>query len=356
MAVRIKELREMALYFQDGFSGGSLVDDAAIIATDTVIGVDTHTIFDDRELVPIGARFTTAGIATIRTVTASQNSTVITLDMSTPSSGTFAITVDGVTDATVAYDVADTVFEAALEALASVGAGNVSVVEATDVYTITFQGDLVNTAVVVTVDGANLTAADSEVFTVTQDGTQTWEITFLPAIATGSVPADDAVITWYPRRFEFEPEGGDFEWNEGANPIVRKPRGVIAGLRQGEEQELTITTSFSFSWMGTETTTLEGATDDKTPYEILYKEGWASDWLPSSHGSPCEPFTIDLVIEDRPQCGSEQAEVFVFPQFAFDEIGPSIASGIVSLSGLCVAKKPIITRTANTDDAAGIVY
>ena len=63
MAVRIKELRDMTLYFQDGFSGTSAVDDASIAATDTVIGVDTHSLFDDRTLVPIGARFTTAGIS-----------------------------------------------------------------------------------------------------------------------------------------------------------------------------------------------------------------------------------------------------------------------------------------------------
>ncbi len=61
MAVRIKELRDMTLYFQDGFSGTSAINDASIAVSDTVLGVDTHSLFDDRTLVPIGARFTTAG-------------------------------------------------------------------------------------------------------------------------------------------------------------------------------------------------------------------------------------------------------------------------------------------------------
>jgi len=356
MAVRIKELRDMTLYFQDGFSGTSAIDDAAIAALDTTLGVDTHALFDDRTTVPIGARFTTAGIATVRTVTAAQSSAVYTLDLTVPSAGTFDITVDGQTESAVAFDVVDTVLQAALEALSSVGVGNVSVVETADVYVITFQGDLANTAVTLTVDGASLTAADSETLTTTQDGTTTYEVTFTPAIASGSVPADDAVITWYPRRLEFEVETGDFEWTEGANPVIRKPRGVIAGLRQGEDVEMEVTTSFSFSWLRAESTATEGSVDDKTPYEVLHQEGFAADWEPSSHGSPCEPFTIDIVIEDRPTCGSEQAEVFVFPQFAFTEIAPTVSGGVVNLSGMCVAKKPIITRTANTDDAVGIIY
>ena len=122
MAVRIKDLREMTFFFQDGFSGTSAINDATIVATDTVIGVDTHALFDERTLVPIGARFTTAGIATIRTVTATQNSTQLTLDMSTPTAGTFDMTVDGITASAIAFDVTASAFVTALEALSSVGA------------------------------------------------------------------------------------------------------------------------------------------------------------------------------------------------------------------------------------------
>lgn len=356
MAVRIKELRDMNLYFQDGFSGTSAVDDASITASDTTIGVDTHALFDDRTLIPIGARFTTAGIAAIRTVTASKGGTVYTLDMSVPTAGTFTVSVGGQTTSALAYDLTASALQTAIEGLSTVGSGNVAVTEATDVYTITFQADLNNVVTTMTVDGSSLTAADSETLTTVEAGAVTYEVTFTPAIASGSVPSDDDVITWYPRRLEFEVETGDFEWTEGQNPIIRKPRGVIAGLRQGEDQEMSVTSSFSFSWMRAESTAVEGGVEDKTPYECLHQIGFASDWLPSSHGSPCEPYTVDIVIEDRPDCGSEQAEVYVFPQFAFEEISPSVSNGEVSFNGLCVAKRPIITRTTNTADAVGIVY
>lgn len=355
MAVRIKELRDMNLFFQDGFSGTSAVDDASITASDTTLGVDTHSLFDERQIVPIGARFSTAGISTIRTVTASKGGSVYTIDMSSTSSGTFDLTVGGVTESSIAYNVTANALQTALEGLSSVGSGNVSVALATNVYTITFQGDLNNVATTMTGDFSSVVGGSPSVVTV-EAGAITYEVTFTPAIASGSVPSDDDVITWYPRRLEFEVETGDFEWTEGQNPVIRKPRGVISGLRQGEDQEMSITSSFSFSWLRAESTATEGGTDDKTPYECLHRLGFAADWLPSSHGSACEPYTVDIVIVDRPDCGSEEAEVMVFPQFAFEEISPTVSGGVVNFNGLCVATKPIISRVANTDYATGVVY
>lgn len=356
MAVRIKDIREMTFFFQDGFSGTSAVNDASIAATDTVLGVDTLALFDERKLIPIGARFTTAGIATIRIVTATNTSQQWIVDLTAASAGTYTITVNGQETANIVFSADSSTITTALELLSTVASGDI-VVTGTDPFTFTFAGALANSTVhTFVVDGALLTATNSEVVTQPQDGLTTWEITFTPAIAIGSLPADDDIMTWYPRRLEFEVETGDFEWTESANPIVRKPRGVIAGIRQGEDQEMNITATFSFSWIRSETTVVEGSVDDKTPYEVLKRKGFAADWLPSSHGSPCDTFTIDLVIQDSPKCGSEQAEIFVFPQFAFTEINPVVQDGIVNLTGLCAATEPIITRTANNADAMGIIF
>ena len=353
--IRIIELEDMLLYFQEGFSGTSAVDDATLAASDTKMGVDTHALRDSRTTVPIGARFTTAGIATVRTVTGSQNSTQLTLDLTVPTAGTFDMTVDGQTAASIAFDVSDTAFITALEALSSVAVGDVAIVEVTGVYTITFQGTLANKVVVATVDGSGLTATNSEVFTVVQDGTTTWEFDFTPAIAVGSVPADDAVITWYPRRLEFEPEGGEFEWSQTKERIIRKPRGQIKGSRKGVEQEMTVTTSFPFEFLRAQTTATDEL-DELTPYEVLEQEGFASDWMPSSHGGVCEPYSIDLVIVDKPACLSQQAQVWIFPQFDYTDLGPTVSEGIINLTGSCVARKPITHRVANNDDAINIIF
>ena len=354
--IRIIELQDMLLYFQEGFSGSSAVDDATLAASDTIMGVDTHALRDSRTTVPIGARFTTAGIATVRTVTATQNSQQWTLDLSASSAGTFDITVNGDTEAGVAFDVVDSVLEAALEALSAVGVGNVTVVEVADVYTITFAGTLANISTnTLTVDGSSLTAANSEVLTAIQTGLVTWEVTFTPAIATGSVPSDDDVITWYPRRLEFEPEGGEFEWGQTRERIIRKPRGIIKGSRRGVEQEMTVTTSFPFEFLRAQTTATDEL-DELTPYEVLEQEGFASDWMPSSHGGECEPYSIDLVIVDKPDCLSQQAQVWIFPQFDYTDLGPTVSEGIINLTGACVATKPITYRVDNNDDAINVIF
>ena len=66
--------------------------------------------------------------------------------------------------------------------------------------------------------------------------------------------------------------------------------------------------------------------------------------------------SVDIVVVDRPQCGSEQAEVMIFPQFIATDKNPSFNDGIVNLTGVCAATRPIISRVANTDDAVGVVY
>jgi len=355
-ANRIKDLKDMTLGFQDGFSGTSAINEATPAVSDTSLGVDTHVLRDSRTLVPIGARFTTAGIPTIRTVTATQNSQQWTLTIDA-TGGTFDLVLNGETASSIAFDATSATVQTALEGLASITAGDVTVT-GDGPHTITMAATFANTSTnTLTSVATSLTGgASTAVVAAVQDGTDTWEVTFTPAIATGSVPADDAVITWYPRRLEFEIDTGDLEWDEGANPEVRKSRGVIVGLKQGDEQEMTVSAAFEFSRMRAETSVAEGGANDKTPWEVLHQLGFAADWLPSSHGGVCEPYSVDIYVIDSPNCGSEQAEVMIFPQFAFTSISPSVQDGIVTFSGLCVAKYPIITSVTNDADAVGVIY
>src|SRR3989304_10352061 len=95
---RRKELRNLSVGLQDGFSGASTIDDASIVNSDTTLLLDSalHDLHDDVQIIPVGARFSTPGISTIRTVTASQNSAVWTVTVDA-TSGNFAITFNGQT-------------------------------------------------------------------------------------------------------------------------------------------------------------------------------------------------------------------------------------------------------------------
>lgn len=350
MARQQKEIADCEFGFQSGFNGTSAVDDATLTDGSTVMGVDTHALQESVTLVPVGARFTTAGITTVRTVSASNNSQQWTLSNGA-SSGTFTITLNGETTAGIAYDAAAAAVQSALEALASVAVGDV-VVTGTAPWTITLAGALANTSGnTLTVDDTGLTGGTSTL-TVIQDGTATWQVTFSPAIVTGSVPSDDDVITWYPERVAYDVFTGNFEWTETDEPEATLSRDKLdGGVRDGVEQPLSLTTAFIFSELRAASGGLV------TPYEVLHRIGGAANWLNSSRAKTCSKFCVDLYIIDRAKnCQNVEAEIMIFPCFAKQTVSPGIRGGLVALTGICPVQKPIITRVANNEDAIGVVY
>lgn len=88
-----------------------------------------------------------------------------------PTGGTFDVSYGGQT-ATVAYSATAAALKSALETLSSIGAGNVDVSKASNVYTVTFKGALANANVAaMTVDSTGLTGGTSPTVAVAT-GTQ----------------------------------------------------------------------------------------------------------------------------------------------------------------------------------------
>lgn len=78
------------------------------------------------------------------------------------SGGTFTLTFGGYTTGTIAYNASTAVVEAALEALTSIGLGNVNVTGAAPIWVVTFAVDLGNTDVaLITGNGASLTGGSA---------------------------------------------------------------------------------------------------------------------------------------------------------------------------------------------------
>ena len=86
----------------------------------------------------------------------------------TPTGGTFTLTFGGQTTATIAYNAAASVVEAALEALSTIGQGNVQVTgNAGGPYTVEFVGQLANANVAaMTADASGLTGGTSPTVTI----------------------------------------------------------------------------------------------------------------------------------------------------------------------------------------------
>lgn len=90
-----------------------------------------------------------------------------------PTGGTFTLTYAGQTTGTIAFDATAATVKAALQALSTVGAGNVSVAGASGgPWTVTFQGDLSGTDVAaLTASGAGLTGGSSPAVAIATTGT-----------------------------------------------------------------------------------------------------------------------------------------------------------------------------------------
>lgn len=344
---RRKELNNLTFEILDGFGGTGAVDDASVSASDTTIGLDTFVLNDSATIVPVGARFTTAGIATVRTVTATQNSQqwTVTIDAT---GGTFTLTLNSEETSAIAFDAASSVVQTALEALASVTSGDVTVT-GDGPHTITLAGDLANSSGnTLTSDPASLTGGASTAAVVSvQDGTTTWEVTFSPAIASGSVPSDNDVVTFYPRKVEVKVGEGDIEHTKNKDPQIDTDRGALDGARSGNEQAMEVSFAFVYDWLRSSTT------DAPTVDEVLEREGEAADWT-NAAADTCEPYQVTLKVIDAPDCGSEQAEIIIYPYFLPTSISASVEAASVSVSGLCVATKPTVRRVANVSDTIEI--
>lgn len=82
----------------------------------------------------------------------------------TPTGGTFTITFNGVTSAGIAYNAAAAAVQSALEAMSTIGTGNVTVTGSAlpgNAQTIVFAGPLTNTPLALTTSGAGLTGGSS---------------------------------------------------------------------------------------------------------------------------------------------------------------------------------------------------
>jgi hypothetical protein len=352
---RRKEAKFTTLYLQDGTGGTGAINEATPAVSDTSFGVDTLAMNDSVTIVQVGTRFTTAGIATVRTVTASNNSQqwTVTIDAT---AGTFTLTLNGEETSAIAYNAVSSVVQTALEALASITAGDVTVT-GDGPHTITMAGATFGNIATntLTSDPALLTGgASTAVVAVVQDGTDTWDITFTPAIATGSVPVDDAVITWLPQRVELVPNGdGDLAWTESKAPIIDTSRGIIDGARDGTEVPMQVNASMIMDWF------VASSGGSITPYEALNKINGAANWLTSAGNgvgaSFCQPYAVDIVAVDAPNCGSEQAEVMIFRSFMVEDVSPTLADATIEFSGVCVATRAEHTRVTNDADAIGAI-
>lgn len=335
MSYRI-ELRNCLIGLQDGFSGSVLISDASIVAADGTLLVDQSSLdlHDDATVVPVGARLSfTADPTAIRTVTAQNSNKTWLITIGADTVGTYTLTFNGQTTAAIAGTDGAAAIQAALVALSNVAAGDL-IVSGTGPYTVEARGAYLGLASPVMT--ATPTSLDNFAFAVVQPGNRTWSVTFSPVLSA-AIPTNGDTITFLPQRVFMKTGKGNFEATINKDTVVDTDRGLLDGARLADEKPMDITTSFVLSFLRA------SSGQPITVYEALEREGNAASWHNASP-SPCEPYAPEIFVIHKPPCGSEEAEVWTFPQFYPNTEGVNISDALVSLKGISVATKPEITR------------
>jgi len=322
------------------------VDDTSIAGTNTTLEIDTITGTPaSTTIIPVGVRFSIDTVAdTIFTTTAVNSNEIQTLDLDTPTGGTFTLSWNGEgPTGTIAYDADAATIKTALVTLANLTTADIDVVGASlGPFTFEFKGAYLATNVVLaTIDGASLTNASSaESIVETRPGGTSWELTFTPALDAGDLPANNDVITFLPQQLEIKIGDGNLTYTEANEYEYDLDRGVLDTVRAGDQVPLDLSLEFVYEYVTT------GTSEEISPMDALKKIGGASEWV-SSSADPCEPYAVDVEIVHTPICTTQEIETTVFPDFRSESREPDLGEASVAVSGRCNAVQPTVTRTAH---------
>lgn len=207
-------------------------------------------------------------------------------------------------------------------------------------------------AVTMLVDGFGAALVTGDLFKITGDisGTKyritahtetlaaTTSITFTPGLVPATV-ADNAVLTIQPHELEVKIGEGNLTYTEKKARTYTKDRGKLSTVRNGDEEPVDVKLDATWEWIRAST----GSTP--TVEDVLKKRGEASNWV-SSSTDPCEPYSVDLVIEYKPDCGNEDWEIITLPDFRYEELPHDSKAGTLSIQGKCNVTEASVARVA----------
>ncbi len=168
------------------------------------------------------------------------------------------------------------------------------------------------------------------------DTSPTTDITFTPALGPGTY-TDGAVVTFQSQQVEITIGEGDLKYTEADQYKYDLDRGELDTVRRGDDVPMEVTTNFTFDQVKS------GTGETITPIEALKGVGAASEWVTSS-ADLCEPYAVDVVVEDVRPCGGAQSATYIFPDFRSEKRDYDIKNASIAVSGKCNALEPIITR------------
>jgi len=334
------ELRDCDVILRDGFGGTAAINDTpenldTVVEIDTVAGLTNYI-----GIVPVGARFTCTGHTTTHTVTAANSNEVQTVTVTNSTDGTFTLAVGGEVTGDLDHDEPVADVKAALAALSTVGgAANVEVTGTPSNYTVEFKGTLANTHVAdMVADGTDLIGAGHAVTVLeTHEGATTWQLTFTPSFLTADLPSNNDVVNFLPQQLTIKVGDGNITYTEHKEYQYLLDRGDLDTVREGNSVPMDVKLDCVYEHITT------GTSEAISPMDALKQVGGAIAWVTT--GPPCEPYSVDVVVAHVRDCGTEEDETTLFPDFRADTKEINFKDATISVSGKCNATEPIVSRS-----------
>jgi hypothetical protein len=164
----------------------------------------------------------------------------------------------------------------------------------------------------------------------------TTNVTVSP-IWTGGASVVNDVVTFHAQELEIKIGDGNLKYSENKNYDYLLDRGDLDTVREGDEKPIDVDLQFVYEHVTT------GTSESMSPVDALKKIGAADEWV-SSSADLCEPYCVDLEIEQVQPCGTNQDETTLLPDFRYEKLDFSLKDATISVSGKCMASSAIVTR------------
>jgi hypothetical protein len=123
-------------------------------------------------------------------------------------------------------------------------------------------------------------------------------------------------------------------------------RGVLDAVREGNQVPCKLSLNCNYDFYQGDALDPGGAV---SPAEAIQGTGGAvtAGWV-SAGSDLCEPYAIDVVVENNISCGSVKDETLTFTDFRYESIDFDVKAGTLSVSGSCNVIRPTSVRSTLT--------
>jgi hypothetical protein len=144
-----------------------------------------------------------------------------------------------------------------------------------------------------------------------------------------------------PNELEIKIGEGNLTYSEKKTMEYNLDRGLLDIVREGDQVPMDV--SFDFVWEFLKADSLVVPTIE----EFMKRSGPAAAFV-STTTDQCQPYSVDIIVEQDPPCGGEKREIITLPDFRYEELNHDTRAGTVAVTGKCNATQATIIRAVQT--------